>query len=73
MFVQSFDLSFIFQGKGVGLRAPLDNIHPLVDNNKNIQAALCHGTKSSQLLQAIYKIHFKIYHRCKETSIKYVV
>jgi len=38
------------KGKG-GFRAPLDNIHPLVDNNKNIQAALCHGTKSSQLLQ----------------------
>lgn len=30
-------------------RPPLDNIHPAVDSNKNIQNALCHGTKSTHL------------------------
>lgn len=37
--------------KGLSLRTPLDNIHPLVDNNKNIQAALCHGSKTTSLLE----------------------
>ena len=37
------------KGKGLAFRTPLDNIHPLVDNNKNIQNALCHGTKSTSL------------------------
>ena len=34
---------------GLAFRTPLDNIHPIVDNNKNIQNALCHGTKSTSL------------------------
>lgn len=29
----------------------LDNVHPVIDNNKNIQNALCHGTKSTNLNQ----------------------
>ncbi|TRY79985.1 hypothetical protein TCAL_11366 [Tigriopus californicus] len=29
----------------------LDNVHPVTDNNKNIQNALCHGTKSTNLNQ----------------------
>jgi len=36
---------------GKGFRAPLDNIHPTVDNNKNIQNALCHGSKSTSLTE----------------------
>ena len=28
---------------------PLDNVHPMIDNNRNIQNALCHGTKSTTL------------------------
>ena len=27
----------------------LDNVHPMIDNNKNIHNALCHGAKSTQL------------------------
>jgi len=38
------------KSKGLTFRTPLDHIHPAVDNNKNIQAALAHGTKSSHLL-----------------------
>ena len=37
--------------QGLSFRAPLDNIHPLVDNNKNIQAALCHGSRTTSLLE----------------------
>jgi len=37
------------KSKGLSFRTPLDNIHPLVDNNKNIQAALCHGSKCTSL------------------------
>lgn len=33
----------------LAFRAPLDNIHPTVDNNKNIQNALCHGSKATSL------------------------
>jgi len=40
------------KSKGLAFRAPLDNIHPLVDNNKNIQNALCHGTKSTSLTES---------------------
>ena len=47
---QGKDKKLMFQSKGLTFRTPLDNIHPLVDNNKNIQAALCHGTKSTTLL-----------------------
>ena len=36
---------------GLAFRAPLDNIHPIVDNNKNIQNALCHGSKSTSLAE----------------------
>ena len=36
-------------GKGLAFRPPLDNIHPTVDNNKNIQNALCHGSKATSL------------------------
>ena len=39
------------KSKGLAFRTPLDNIHPLVDNNKNIQNALCHGTKSTSLAE----------------------
>ena len=39
------------KGKGLAFRTPLDNIHPLVDNNKNIQNALCHGSKSTSLTE----------------------
>ncbi|XP_023344168.1 cyclin-dependent kinase 5 activator 1 [Eurytemora carolleeae] len=39
------------KSKGLSFRAPLDNIHPLVDNNKNIQAALCHGSRTTSLLE----------------------
>lgn len=39
------------KSKGLAFRTPLDNIHPLVDNNKNIQNALCHGTKSTSLTE----------------------
>lgn len=28
---------------------PLDNVHPLMDTNKNIQSNLCHGIKSTKL------------------------
>jgi cyclin-dependent kinase 5 activator 1 len=38
-------------GKGIAFRPPLDNIHPTVDNNKNIQNALCHGSKSTSLTE----------------------
>ena len=38
-------------GKGLAFRPPLDNIHPTVDNNKNIQNALCHGSKSTSLTE----------------------
>ena len=38
--------------QGLAFRTPLDNIHPLVDNNKNIQNALCHGTKSTSLTES---------------------
>jgi len=37
---------------GLGFRAPLDNIHPIVDNNRNIQAALCHGSKATSLVDS---------------------
>lgn len=37
------------KGGVLSFRAPLDNIHPMVDNNKNIQAALCHGTRGTSL------------------------
>jgi len=37
---------------GLAFRTPLDNIHPIVDNNKNIQNALCHGTKSTSLVDS---------------------
>merc|ERR1712026_478180 len=41
------------KGKGgLAFRAPLDNIHPIVDNNKNIQNALCHGSKSTSLVES---------------------
>ena len=30
-------------------RQPLDNIHPMIDSNKNIQNALCHGAKTTLL------------------------
>ena len=33
----------------LAFRPPLDNIHPTVDNNKNIQNALCHGSKTTSL------------------------
>lgn len=36
----------------MAFRTPLDNIHPLVDNNKNIQNALCHGSKSTSLTES---------------------
>lgn len=39
------------KNKGLAFRPPLDNIHPLVDNNRNIQNALCHGTKSTSLAE----------------------
>ena len=42
-------LETVTKGKGLSFRTPLDNIHPIVDNNKNIQNALCHGTKSTTL------------------------
>lgn len=42
-------LETVSKGKGLAFRTPLDNIHPIVDNNKNIQNALCHGTKSTTL------------------------
>jgi len=38
--------------KGLAFRTPLDNIHPIVDNNKNIQNALCHGTKNTSLAES---------------------
>ena len=38
--------------KGLPFRTPLDNIHPVVDNNKNIQNALCHGSKSTSLVDS---------------------
>ena len=41
----------VSKGKGLSFRAPLDNIHPIVDNKRNIQAALCHGTKGSSLTE----------------------
>lgn len=37
------------KGTNLSFRTPLDNIHPIVDNNKNIQNALCHGSKSTSL------------------------
>lgn len=37
------------KGAGLSFRTPLDNIHPIVDNNKNIQNALCHGSRSTTL------------------------
>ena len=37
------------KGKATAFRAPLDNVHPNVDNNKNIQNALCHGSKTTSL------------------------
>ena len=40
------------KSKGLAFRTPLDNIHPLVDNNKNIQNALCHGSKSTSLTES---------------------
>ena len=41
------------KNKGIAaFRTPLDNIHPIVDNNKNIQNALCHGSKSSSLVDS---------------------
>jgi hypothetical protein len=43
------DLQPAKAGKGMAFRAPLDNIHPTVDNNKNIQNALCHGSKATSL------------------------
>ena len=30
-------------------RQPFDNIHPMIDSNKNIHNALCHGAKSTKL------------------------
>jgi len=42
-------LETVTKGKGLSFRTPLDNIHPIVDNNKNIQNALCHGTKGTSL------------------------
>lgn len=39
------------KGHGISFRAPLDNIHPIIDNNKNIQNALCHGTKTTSLTE----------------------
>jgi len=36
---------------GISFRAPLDNIHPIIDNNKNIQNALCHGSKATSLTE----------------------
>lgn len=36
---------------GISFRPPLDNIHPIIDNNKNIQNALCHGTKTTTLTE----------------------
>ena len=39
------------KNKGLAFRPPLDNIHPLVDNNRNIQNALCHGSKSTSLAE----------------------
>ena len=44
-------LETVTKGKGLSFRTPLDNIHPIVDNNKNIQNALCHGTKSTSLTE----------------------
>lgn len=38
------------KSKGLAFRTPLDNIHPMVDNNKNIQNALCHGSKNTSLV-----------------------
>lgn len=38
------------KNKSLAFRTPLDNIHPIVDNNKNIQNALCHGSKSTSLV-----------------------
>ena len=38
--------------KGLPFRTPLDNIHPVVDNNKNIQNALCHGSKNTSLVDS---------------------
>merc|ERR1712168_25581 len=38
------------KNKSLAFRTPLDNIHPIVDNNKNIQNALCHGTKNTSLV-----------------------
>ena len=42
-------LETVTKSKGLSFRTPLDNIHPIVDNNKNIQNALCHGTKGTSL------------------------
>jgi len=36
---------------GISFRPPLDNIHPIIDNNKNIQNALCHGSKTTTLTE----------------------
>ena len=35
------------RGMGQFQRQPMDNIHPMIDNNKNIQNALAHGTGKS--------------------------
>ena len=35
------------RGMGQFTRQPLDNIHPMIDSNKNIQNALAHGTGKS--------------------------
>ena len=41
------------KNKGIAaFRTPLDNIHPIVDNNKNIQNALCHGSKNTSLVES---------------------
>ena len=48
---KSVDSSNSNKNKGLAFRAPLDNIHPLVDNNRNIQNALCHGSKSTSLAE----------------------
>ena len=49
---KSADSSNKNKGSGLAFRPPLDNIHPLVDNNRNIQNALCHGSKSTSLAEA---------------------
>lgn len=49
---KSVDSSGKSSRSGLTFRPPLDNIHPIVDNNKNIQNALCHGSKSTSLAES---------------------